>query len=524
MAKNNDLENRLAREIESSTPDVWLQLLSRLKQEGADDKMSDTATLNMTGVIENKPARPAKKSLGKIARAVAAMAAVLTVAFGAYVGYGYFAPDATIGFDVNPSIKLEVNKNEKILSATPLNDDARTVLEDMNLKNVDLNVGVNALIGSMVKNGYISELKNSILITVDSSNPEKSLALQKRLAGEVNSLLDAYSVPGAVLSQTVSEDDKLTSLALQHGISVGKAALIDMLVAQDDTLTFEGLAPLSINDINLLMSSRQATPKTVEAKGQASSGEYIGEEKAKQAALSHAGVDAASLTRMKIDLDFDDGRMIYDVEFISGNIEYEYEIDALTGAVLEFDRDVKYTSPVKQPVTPPTTQPPATQPISPPATQPPAQVFIGLAKAKSIALTHAGFSESDVKIAKQTSYEKDGKTYYNIIFSTSSAKYTYLIDAVSGAILENYINNFNDHHDDDDKIPSGNYIGSEKAGSIALTHAGAAKSNVTDFEVKLDEDDGKIIYEVDFDFSGMEYEYEIDAFTGDILHWESERD
>ena len=42
-------------------------------------------------------------------------------------------------------------------------------------------------------------------------------------------------------------------------------------------------------------------------------------------------------------------------------------------------------------------------------------------------------------------------------------------------------------------------------------------------EVKLDEDDGKMIYEVKFwDIAGAEYEADLDAFTGEILKWEKD--
>lgn len=54
---------------------------------------------------------------------------------------------------------------------------AHIILGDMNLRNVDLDVAVNALIGSLVKNDYIGEENNSILITVNSSDAEKGSQL-----------------------------------------------------------------------------------------------------------------------------------------------------------------------------------------------------------------------------------------------------------------------------------------------------------------------------------------------------------
>ena len=47
------------------------------------------------------------------------------------------------------------------------------------------------------------------------------------------------------------------------------------------------------------------------------------------------------MTFQKVELDRDDGRLEYELEFRSGRTEYEYTIDATTGAVLdaEVDRD-----------------------------------------------------------------------------------------------------------------------------------------------------------------------------------------
>lgn len=68
------------------------------------------------------------------------------------------------------------------------------------------------------------------------------------------------------------------------------------------------------------------------------------------------------------------------------------------------------------------------------------------------------------------------------------------------------------------------YIGNAKAESIALAHAGLQKKQVRDFECKLDKENGVLVYEVDFNYGGYEYEYEIDAYTGGILNVDKSRD
>ena len=66
---------------------------------------------------------------------------------------------------------------------------------------------------------------------------------------------------------------------------------------------------------------------------------YITVEQAKTAALNHAGVNASNAIFVKAGMDWENGRVCYDVEFYVGSTEYDYDIDATTGAVLSYDRE-----------------------------------------------------------------------------------------------------------------------------------------------------------------------------------------
>lgn len=76
------------------------------------------------------------------------------------------------------------------------------------------------------------------------------------------------------------------------------------------------------------------------AASQGSSAAYIGEDAAKTAALAHAGVSEADCTEMKVKLDTDDNPVHYDVEFKAGGMEYDYDIDPVTGDVLKYSSEV----------------------------------------------------------------------------------------------------------------------------------------------------------------------------------------
>ncbi len=79
---------------------------------------------------------------------------------------------------------------------------------------------------------------------------------------------------------------------------------------------------------------------------------------------------------------------------------------------------------------------------------------------------------------------------------------------------------------DQKPAPSGTAqdIGYAKAKSIALNHAGLRENQAYDMDIELDDEDGTLIYEVEFKSGNMEYDYEIDAASGAILKHETELD
>ncbi len=507
MKESNQLiENRLKRAIESSVPDVLPQLLEQIEQEEEFRRM-DTSSENLKVIpFKERKNRSARRWRG----ALASVAAAVILLVGAWFAYANYATQAVIAFDVNPSIELSVNRQEKILQVKPRNRQGETVIGDMKLKGVDLDVAVNALIGAMVRNGYITEIKNSILITVDSQNTEQGDRLQKRLANEVNELLHSFSLQAAILSQTSRADDHFRKLAAEYGISPGKAALIEQLVKHDPTIHFADVARLSINDINLLIDSRQASLEGVNVVGKASHKEYIGENRALEIALDHAGLEEKDIQKLEIELDYEDGRMIYEVEFCQGSIAYEYEIDARSGLILEFKSRNKATE-----------------------TKPPAQAgdFVGQEKAEEIALAHAGLNRSAVRKLETELEHKQNRTIYEIEFEHENRKYEYEIEAATGLILEVEIEIVK-KGDGTVSPPTtqrktqnqGQFIGAGRAEEIALSHAGLTRNQVRSVEIELEDQQSPPYYEVEFKYQGYEYEYEIHAESGRILDFEKEID
>ncbi|MCD7947144.1 MAG: PepSY domain-containing protein [Oscillospiraceae bacterium] len=419
------VEMRLADAIEKETPDVLPRILQAVAEKG---ETREPAPQYEAPVVRHTT------NLRALRAWVVAAAAVLVLTLGGMYTYQNLTPDSSVALDVNPSILLTVNRRERVLSVTPQNADAEVVLDGMDLKNVDLDVAVNALIGSMLTHGYISELANSVLISVENSDPAKATQLQEHLAQRVGELLRANNLDGSVLSQTVTEDASVQALAEQYGISEGKASLIQKLVALDATLTAENLAKLQVNDIKLLIEARQETPAGVSSEGTASSAAYLGTDVVKEIALADAGLSAAATTFYEVSLDTDDGQMVYELEFVSAGTEYEYEIDATTGAILQKEQkgnNIKVQAPAASAAPATATTAPASTPAVTAVSS-----LIGLEAAKDIALKDAGLSASEVTFSKAKQDEEDGVQVYELEFRVGKIKYEYEINAVTGAILK----------------------------------------------------------------------------------------
>ena len=409
---DQELERKLHTALEHAAPDDVEAVLARLGPQNAK-------------IIPISAPKRRKCILPWIA------AACLALAIGGGVaGVRYQQANAVasvVSLDVNPCVRLEVNREEKVLSATPVNDDANQILDGMDLTGTDLEVAVNAIIGSLLKHGYVDELANSVLISVEDDDLTRGAALEEKLTGEISQVLESASINGAILSQSFATDDALQQKAEEYGISQGKAALIQTLVDSSSHLTFESLVGLSINELNLLANSEAAADLTgqngeqesIRSTGTASQSGYVGVDAATQTALTHAGVQQSQLDYLEADYDYEDGRMVYEVEFGVSGVEYEYDIDAATGAIIKAEQEGQ------------TIQTPA-----PGQTQQPqggSSGTISSQQARDIALSNAGVALSDTRELEVELESDDG--CYKVEFKSGQYEYEYEISVADGRIL-----------------------------------------------------------------------------------------
>ncbi len=145
------------------------------------------------------------------------------------------------------------------------------------------------------------------------------------------------------------------------------------------------------------------------------------------------------------------------------------------------------------------------------------------ADAKEIAFKDAGLKEYSVThIRVQKDYD-DGVTVYDVEFYAGTTEYDYEIDASTGEIRSRDFDIEHDFNSDKTETSgSTDLLSEEKASKLVLSKVeGASAQNL---RIVLEHDDGQEIYEGEIRYNGMEYEFELNAKTGDILEWSQERE
>ena len=145
-------------------------------------------------------------------------------------------------------------------------------------------------------------------------------------------------------------------------------------------------------------------------------------DKAKEIALSHAGLSADQVTFVKVNMDFDDGIQKYDIKFYCNGQEYDYEINSSNGQIIQFDYDMEYNYIPNNNTTNYQSNVNTTANIS-------------VERAKEIALSHAGLASNQVTFQRIELDFDNGIQKYEIEFYYNYREYSYEIDANTGNIL-----------------------------------------------------------------------------------------
>ena len=153
-----------------------------------------------------------------------------------------------LSIDVNPSIELEVNRINKIVSVNALNEDAKKVISGLKLKGEDLDDAVEDIMESMIKNGYITnETDNEILLTAKDGEESKEILNEANIV--INTILEGKKLQAKLISQSIDFTEKDLEDAHKYNISVGKQNIIKRILQEDNTLTMEELASTRVSDL-----------------------------------------------------------------------------------------------------------------------------------------------------------------------------------------------------------------------------------------------------------------------------------
>lgn len=163
---------------------------------------------------------------------------------------------AYVGIDINPSIELSVNYNNKIVEAKALNGDAQTVLQELELRGKTVGDALEAVVQKSKEHGFIAkEKENMVLISAacgskaqtGSDNEELENKIGK-LLGDVNEtvlVLKDSGITAKVLKVTSQERE----LSKENDISMGRYAVYLKAKEQNVDLTLEAIKDADLSDI-----------------------------------------------------------------------------------------------------------------------------------------------------------------------------------------------------------------------------------------------------------------------------------
>ena len=263
--------------------------------------------------------------------------------------------ETIVTMDVNPSIQFELNQDDEVVGISAGNEDAKKILEKVDVEDDDANKAVDKIVDSLVDEGHLSTENNTVLLSVDNDDDDKRVELEQKLGETIQSSLKENSIDGAIFSQDMDIDDDVESLIKKYDISYGKATLIEKILDENDdnqkAYKVEDLVKLNAQELIMIYQSMERKDDDDILLGSVSTSKYITSDEALAVALSDAGLAQNQIADLEIDYDIENGVLTYEIEFKGNGKEYEYEINASKG-VIEREIESASSSPATPAVTP----------------------------------------------------------------------------------------------------------------------------------------------------------------------------
>ena len=246
--------------------------------------------------------------------------------------------------DVNPGIRVYVKADDTVLSVEATNDDGSTVVAELNVSGQSYEAAVEAIIDKMEEKGYLEGENNSVLLSFEKQAKEISAQINNK----INAAFEKHGKQASIIEQELTAlagelNTAVEDMAARLDISKGKAMLIEKIREEHPELKEAELAALRVNDLGVMLEQLSDDAKRHFKKiGEAVEDAYVGRTQAIGTALLYLDLSVLDLQLGMMPLvriDYEDGKMVYEVTLIANGAQYEVEIDAESGAVLSSESE-----------------------------------------------------------------------------------------------------------------------------------------------------------------------------------------
>ena len=382
------------------------------------------------------------------------------------------ATAGTFTMDVNPSVEYTIAKSGSVKNVRSLNSDAENALSDVALGKQSVETALTRTVAAYEACGYMENGEATVLISFDS-RLDANAELKASLSAEIQQALEQTDAVGTlVFHSELTENAEAAKIAEEFHVSLGRADWI-LTAANKTGLPTDEVARMSLDELLKFQE--------VSGIASVSVSKFISLEEAKKIALKDAKLDELTqkIVFTREELSRNQGKPCYLLEFYTGTNQYFYQIDAKSGSIIYAGKYITLSEAKKIALDDAgvnvkvvfTTEELAAGGIKSPYYYfvfesdsarwtykidavlgvimdkscdkiiPLAPEFIGLEKAKQIALEDAGLDEATQKIVftREELSRNQGKPCYILEFYTDKCAYSYKVDAVSGDILEKNI-------------------------------------------------------------------------------------
>lgn len=154
--------------------------------------------------------------------------------------------------DINPSIMINLNKDNIVVSVISLNEDSKNLLDDIDFNGKTLDDTIKTIITLLMNNDYIKSDEDTILINLKTE--DKSLS--KKVSDSIYKVTDEQDIVLNLVMLDIEETDDLKKIAEDYGITTGKAYYITEQIKDQDNITFEELSSAPINEIKNIVDTK----------------------------------------------------------------------------------------------------------------------------------------------------------------------------------------------------------------------------------------------------------------------------